>query len=236
MIPSSARRVQSGIRLLMDGVLVVLVVTTAFLLGCQELFDSDVWWHVRSGQWIWATGRVPAGPVHLRLSQSSLGRPALAVPVDAGRRAPARGRRGDDSAGVLDLFVDDPDRLDHAASPLADRCDRGLLAAGPGGNELAVRPATGGRFSSGGDGLPDCALSHRSSAGALVAAPSRAGDLGQLARPVRARAPDSGAYLVDHIACSIGRPAPWTRRAMFLEGDGGSIQPAPRWRWCPSAW
>ncbi len=45
---------------LVDGVLVVLVVLAAFLLGCQELFDADVWWHVRAGQWIWANGRVPA--------------------------------------------------------------------------------------------------------------------------------------------------------------------------------
>ena len=45
---------------LVDGVLVVLVVTAAFLLGCQEMFDADVWWHMRAGQWIWANGRVPA--------------------------------------------------------------------------------------------------------------------------------------------------------------------------------
>jgi hypothetical protein len=44
----------------MDAALVVLTLAAAFLLGCQELFDSDVWWHVRSGQWIWQNGRVPA--------------------------------------------------------------------------------------------------------------------------------------------------------------------------------
>jgi tetratricopeptide (TPR) repeat protein len=44
---------------LIDRLLVGLVVTAAFLLGCQELFDSDVWWHVRAGQWIWANSRVP---------------------------------------------------------------------------------------------------------------------------------------------------------------------------------
>ena len=31
----------------------------AFLLGCYELFDPDIWWHLKSGQWILAHGRVP---------------------------------------------------------------------------------------------------------------------------------------------------------------------------------
>ena len=31
----------------------------AFALGCQELSDADVWWHVRAGQWIWHNQRVP---------------------------------------------------------------------------------------------------------------------------------------------------------------------------------
>jgi tetratricopeptide (TPR) repeat protein len=31
----------------------------AFLLGCVEMFDTDVWWHVRGGEWILAHRRVP---------------------------------------------------------------------------------------------------------------------------------------------------------------------------------
>jgi hypothetical protein len=31
----------------------------AFLLGCYELFDTDVWWHLRSGQWILQNRRIP---------------------------------------------------------------------------------------------------------------------------------------------------------------------------------
>jgi hypothetical protein len=31
----------------------------AFLLGCYELFDPDIWWHLRSGQWILEHHRVP---------------------------------------------------------------------------------------------------------------------------------------------------------------------------------
>ena len=36
----------------LDHALPLLLVITAFLLGCQELASSDIWWHVRSGQWI----------------------------------------------------------------------------------------------------------------------------------------------------------------------------------------
>ena len=35
-----------------DCLLPFLLVVAAFLLGCQELYSSDIWWHVRSGQWI----------------------------------------------------------------------------------------------------------------------------------------------------------------------------------------
>ena len=60
LAPSLGKRFLSASARLLDGILLALVVTAAFLLGCQELFDSDVWWHVRAGQWIWASGRVPA--------------------------------------------------------------------------------------------------------------------------------------------------------------------------------
>src|SRR5208282_1969766 len=39
--------------------IVVLLGTIAFLLGCEQMFDTDIWWHVRSGEWILATRRVP---------------------------------------------------------------------------------------------------------------------------------------------------------------------------------
>lgn len=29
-------------------------------MGCQEMVDSDVWWHVRAGQWIWQHRAVPS--------------------------------------------------------------------------------------------------------------------------------------------------------------------------------
>jgi tetratricopeptide (TPR) repeat protein len=36
----------------LDRALPLLLVIAAFVLGCQELYSSDIWWHVRSGQWI----------------------------------------------------------------------------------------------------------------------------------------------------------------------------------------
>ena len=42
-----------------DGILVAGLAMLAFLLGCYELFDPDIWWHVRAGQWIIEHRRVP---------------------------------------------------------------------------------------------------------------------------------------------------------------------------------
>jgi tetratricopeptide (TPR) repeat protein len=42
-----------------DGLLLLLLVAVAFLLGCYEMGDSDIWWHLRGGQWILEQGRVP---------------------------------------------------------------------------------------------------------------------------------------------------------------------------------
>jgi len=39
--------------------IVVLLGSAALLLGCEVVFDTDIWWHVRSGEWILATRRVP---------------------------------------------------------------------------------------------------------------------------------------------------------------------------------
>ena len=54
-VPASLNRV----RRLADLLLILLLAATAFLLACQDLFDTDVWWHLRSGQWIWAHAKVP---------------------------------------------------------------------------------------------------------------------------------------------------------------------------------
>jgi tetratricopeptide (TPR) repeat protein len=42
-----------------DGLLLALLAATAFLLGCYEMGDSDVWWHLRGGEWIIEHGRPP---------------------------------------------------------------------------------------------------------------------------------------------------------------------------------
>ena len=44
---------------LADGALVLLFLASAFALGCQELYDSDIWWHLRTGQWIGEHREVP---------------------------------------------------------------------------------------------------------------------------------------------------------------------------------
>jgi tetratricopeptide (TPR) repeat protein len=42
-----------------DWCLVALIVVAAFLLGCYEMADSDIWWHVGGGRWILAHRHVP---------------------------------------------------------------------------------------------------------------------------------------------------------------------------------
>jgi tetratricopeptide (TPR) repeat protein len=46
-------------RRLLDGLLLLLLLVIAFLLGCYEMGDSDIWWHLRGGQWILENGWVP---------------------------------------------------------------------------------------------------------------------------------------------------------------------------------
>src|SRR5262245_50612216 len=42
-----------------DRLLLVLLTSTTVLLGCYEMGDSDIWWHLRGGEWILEHGRVP---------------------------------------------------------------------------------------------------------------------------------------------------------------------------------
>jgi tetratricopeptide (TPR) repeat protein len=44
---------------LADRLLLALLVVTAFLLGCYEMADSDVWWHLAGGRWILEHRQVP---------------------------------------------------------------------------------------------------------------------------------------------------------------------------------
>lgn len=43
----------------LDAMLVISMVAAGSLLACQELSDPDVWWHLRSGQWILENRRLP---------------------------------------------------------------------------------------------------------------------------------------------------------------------------------
>jgi len=58
MLPSTTNSL-GRVHRLVDRLLRWLIVAAAFLLGCEELFDPDVWWHVRAGQWIWANRKIP---------------------------------------------------------------------------------------------------------------------------------------------------------------------------------
>src|SRR5215469_1771394 len=51
-------RVLSGQRFV-DGLLLLLLSVVVFLLGCYEMGDSDIWWHLRGGQWILEHRHVP---------------------------------------------------------------------------------------------------------------------------------------------------------------------------------
>jgi hypothetical protein len=42
-----------------DAIVVAALGLIAFLLGCYQLFDTDLWWQLRSGQWILENRRLP---------------------------------------------------------------------------------------------------------------------------------------------------------------------------------
>ena len=42
-----------------DTLLAVELGALAFLLGCYDLFDPDIWWHLKAGQWILEHHRIP---------------------------------------------------------------------------------------------------------------------------------------------------------------------------------
>ena len=58
MEPSSTTDSDGAVRLA-DGALVLLMLGATFALGCQELYDSDIWWQVRAGQWIGEHRQIP---------------------------------------------------------------------------------------------------------------------------------------------------------------------------------
>ena len=47
------------LRYWLDGLLVASMVAAASVFACQELNDTDSWWHLRSGQWILENCRLP---------------------------------------------------------------------------------------------------------------------------------------------------------------------------------
>jgi hypothetical protein len=39
--------------------LIAAIAGLTMVLGSQELFDADTWWHLRAGQWILANRQIP---------------------------------------------------------------------------------------------------------------------------------------------------------------------------------
>lgn len=48
-----------AVQIWLDRLILVSLVLATFVLGCQQLFDGDTWWHLRSGEWILSHRRVP---------------------------------------------------------------------------------------------------------------------------------------------------------------------------------
>ena len=140
MSPLPASRLRRVFDQFWDGLLIVLIVAAAFLLGCQELFDSDVWWHVRSGQWIWANGRVPDRDP---FTFTSSDRPWIDLHwlfqlILAGAHG-IGGAARNDRAGCVDVRGGDPGWRERSRSALAAGRGRGVLAARTGRDECAIQ-------------------------------------------------------------------------------------------------
>jgi tetratricopeptide (TPR) repeat protein len=58
-LPSLVVRSPLVLRRLADLLLVLLFGLLVFLMNCNELYDADIWWHLRSGEWILEHGRPP---------------------------------------------------------------------------------------------------------------------------------------------------------------------------------
>ncbi|RMF85728.1 MAG: hypothetical protein D6736_16685 [Nitrospinota bacterium] len=46
-------------RPLLSGLLSLLVALFAFLLAVQQVYNYDIWWHLKTGQWIWQHKEIP---------------------------------------------------------------------------------------------------------------------------------------------------------------------------------
>ena len=47
-----------SVRLLMS-LLSVLMITFALLMAVEKVHNNDIWWHLKTGQWILETGTIP---------------------------------------------------------------------------------------------------------------------------------------------------------------------------------
>ena len=171
MTPSFARRANGKLRTtdlpgttryVADRTLHLLLMAVAFLLGCQELFDADVWWHVRSGQWILEEGRVPAlDPFTFASADRAwvdlhwLFQVILAAVFAAG------GVRGVIVLTASCVRSRDPGCVHPARSPMAELAHGSVLAARARHHERPVRAAAGNFLGPRDGPLPDHPLEGR---------------------------------------------------------------------------
>lgn len=128
-----------------DVVLIGASGTLAFLLGCYELFDPDIWWHLRSGQWILEHGRVPRLDIFSFASADRVWvdlhwgfQVLLAIAYSVG------GRCRDDSAGIHRGLRGLLDRNDGPRPRMAALAGRPVLAPRTCPHGHATRSPAGG--------------------------------------------------------------------------------------------
>ncbi len=44
---------------LVSGILSFLVLIVAFLFAVEQVYNYDIWWHLKTGEWILQTGQIP---------------------------------------------------------------------------------------------------------------------------------------------------------------------------------
>ena len=160
----------------------------AFLLGVFPLKDTDIFWHLRTGQIIRETGQVPRIDFFTFTRE---GAPWIDLhwlfQIAVSWLLRARGRRRAQPGQVRRHLPGRADPHHHPATGLADLGDARRVAAGaPGARRPHVRPARDALaalsldFPRRTDSMGPPSLPRRDP-------PVRPGRLGQLARPVRAR-------------------------------------------------
>ncbi len=217
MAPSSPTHPDRAVRMT-DGALVLLMLGATFALGCQELYDSDIWWHVRSGQWIWEHRQIPRLDPFTFTSSDRLWidlhwvfQVLLATAFGAGGARGMIVMAAGMCTAVLLVALTARDR--RGPTWVAVACWLPALVV-----MSAIRPAPRIVLAPGHGGLPSRPGTNRLRSGAGLDPAVRPGDLGQRAWPLRAGP--------DHPRRLHGRPP----RRQEGSGRKPAVVGACRWR------